>query len=213
MATQGVAVPEIAGTLKACGGKSGGWSNSVDHAAAGYMVPVVAGSLSARDGKGFDRGDMHQLSKLVPSVAGCLQERDAKGTDSDTKPRHLIAVNSGQGYWREDDKSGTLGTGARAVHENNLVPVAFGGNVARTLNARHDSIPCADRGMDVVAQGTSVRRLTPTECERLQSFPDGWTDGFADSVRYRMLGNAVCVNVAEWIAKRLVKATTKKGNM
>ena len=51
----------------------------------------------------------------------------------------------------------------------------------------------------------AVRRLTPTECERLQGFPDGHTAGFSDSARYRMLGNAVCVNVAEWIAKRLAK--------
>lgn len=57
-----------------------------------------------------------------------------------------------------------------------------------------------------------IRRLTPLECCRLQGFPDNWTAGFSDSVRYRMLGNAVCVNVAEWVAKRLVKATTKKGN-
>ena len=48
-----------------------------------------------------------------------------------------------------------------------------------------------------------VRRLTPTECERLQGFPDGWTAGFSDSTRYKMLGNALCVNVAEWIAKRM----------
>lgn len=48
-----------------------------------------------------------------------------------------------------------------------------------------------------------VRRLTPTECERLQGFPDGWTDGFADSTRYRMLGNAVAVPVVEWIARRI----------
>lgn len=47
-----------------------------------------------------------------------------------------------------------------------------------------------------------VRRLTPMECERLQGFPDGWTEGFADSVRYRTLGNAVCVNVVEWLANR-----------
>ena len=49
------------------------------------------------------------------------------------------------------------------------------------------------------------RRLTPTECERLQGFPDGWTgiDGMADSPRYSMMGNAVTVNVAEWIARRL----------
>jgi DNA (cytosine-5)-methyltransferase 1 len=48
-----------------------------------------------------------------------------------------------------------------------------------------------------------VRRLTPTECERLQSFEDGWTSGQSDSARYRQLGNAVCVNVIEWIARRI----------
>lgn len=50
----------------------------------------------------------------------------------------------------------------------------------------------------------SVRRLTPTECERLQGFPDGWTAGASDSARYRMLGNAVAVPVVEWIARRIV---------
>lgn len=48
-----------------------------------------------------------------------------------------------------------------------------------------------------------VRRLTPTECERLQGFPDGWTDGQADSHRYKQMGNAVTVNVIEWIGARL----------
>lgn len=61
-----------------------------------------------------------------------------------------------------------------------------------------------------VAGGFGVRRLTPRECERLQSFPDDWTlydaDGkqISDSARYRMLGNAVCVNVARWIGNRLI---------
>ncbi len=49
-----------------------------------------------------------------------------------------------------------------------------------------------------------VRRLTPLECERLQGFPDGWTDGPADSHRYRMLGNAVATVVAQWVGHRLV---------
>ena len=49
-----------------------------------------------------------------------------------------------------------------------------------------------------------VRRLTPTECERLQGFPDGWTTGQSDSARYRQLGNAVCVPVAEWIGRQIV---------
>lgn len=53
---------------------------------------------------------------------------------------------------------------------------------------------------------TAVRRLTPTECERLQGFPDGWTEGQNDSARYRQMGNAVAVPVVEWIMKRLVEA-------
>ena len=50
-----------------------------------------------------------------------------------------------------------------------------------------------------------VRRLTPLECERLQGFSDGYTDGQSDAQRYRQLGNAVAVPVVEWIAKRLVE--------
>jgi DNA (cytosine-5)-methyltransferase 1 len=61
-------------------------------------------------------------------------------------------------------------------------------------------------------EGMTVRRLTPTECERLQGFPDGWTahdaegQPISDSARYRMLGNAVTVSVVRWIALRLQEA-------
>ncbi len=48
-----------------------------------------------------------------------------------------------------------------------------------------------------------VRYLTPLEWERLQGFPDGWTEGLSDRARYCQMGNAVTVNVAEWIAKRV----------
>lgn len=48
-----------------------------------------------------------------------------------------------------------------------------------------------------------VRYLTPLEWERLQGFPDGWTEGLSDRARYCQMGNAVTVNVAEWIAKRI----------
>ena len=52
-----------------------------------------------------------------------------------------------------------------------------------------------------------VRKLTPVECCRLQAFPDDWLSGLnlSDSAKYRMLGNAVTVSVAEWIAKRMSK--------
>jgi site-specific DNA-cytosine methylase len=58
-----------------------------------------------------------------------------------------------------------------------------------------------------VATAATVRRLTPTECERLQGFPDNWTEGQADSHRYKQLGNAVAVPVVEWIIKRFIQAT------
>ena len=50
----------------------------------------------------------------------------------------------------------------------------------------------------VVTQST-VRRLTPVECERLQGFPDDWTAGQSDSSRYKQMGNAVAVPVVEWV--------------
>ncbi len=53
-------------------------------------------------------------------------------------------------------------------------------------------------------QNMKIRRLTPTECERLQGFPDGWTEGISDSQRYKCLGNAVTVNVVEHIMERLI---------
>ena len=59
-------------------------------------------------------------------------------------------------------------------------------------------------GRDGVATMAAVRRLTPTECERLQGFPDGWTFG-SDSTRYRQLGNAVAVPVAAWLGRRLME--------
>lgn len=54
-----------------------------------------------------------------------------------------------------------------------------------------------------------VRYLTPLEWERLQGFPDGWTEGLSDRARYCQMGNAVTVNVAEWVAKR-IKTITKE---
>ena len=50
----------------------------------------------------------------------------------------------------------------------------------------------------------AIRRLTPTECERLQGFPDGWTEGLSDTQRYKTLGNAVTVNVIRDIMAKLL---------
>ena len=50
-----------------------------------------------------------------------------------------------------------------------------------------------------------IRKLTETECERLQGFPDGWTEGVSMTQRYKCLGNTVTVNVIEFIGKRLIQ--------
>ena len=53
-----------------------------------------------------------------------------------------------------------------------------------------------------VLVGKRLRKLTPTECERLQGFPDSWTEGQSDTQRYKQLGNAVTVPMVQVIAER-----------
>ena len=68
------------------------------------------------------------------------------------------------------------------------------------------------QGYQAVRQGLSVRRLTPTECERLQGFPDGFTqipyrnkpaEDCPDGPRYKALGNSMAVPVMRWIGERI----------
>ena len=54
--------------------------------------------------------------------------------------------------------------------------------------------------------GQTIRKLTPTECCRLQGFPDDWNDWLSDSQRYKQMGNAVTVPVAQWIGEQIVQA-------
>lgn len=72
-------------------------------------------------------------------------------------------------------------------------------DISNALHVSH-----SNKRVTVVQAG--ARKLMPIECERLQGFPDNWTEGFPDTTRYRMLGNAVAVPVVEWIARRLVDA-------
>ena len=70
---------------------------------------------------------------------------------------------------------------------------------------------------------TVVRRLTPTECERLQGYPDGWTDigewvdskgkkhKEADSPRYKALGNSIALPFWSWMIGRIAKILKEDG--
>ena len=64
-----------------------------------------------------------------------------------------------------------------------------------------------NQGGDYVMQSMAVRRLTPVECERLQGFPDSYTDipKAADGPRYKALGNSMAVPVMAWIGKRIAR--------
>jgi DNA (cytosine-5)-methyltransferase 1 len=114
------------------------------------------------------------------------------------------------------------------VYEDGIVPTVIsrygtgGGNVpmvfpiddARELEKNQNGTGIGAEGAPAytldrqqapaIATESVVRRLTPVECERLQGFPDDWTSGQADSNRYKQMGNAVAVPVAEWIISRMV---------
>lgn len=115
--------------------------------------------------------------------------------------RSDTAGPQGKGYGNPEDPMFTIDTvGGHAVaHVGNFELYDFPKEeVAPTLNAK--------RAKDTMAyEEAVVRRLTPLECERLQGFPDGWTDSQSDSQRYKQMGNAVAVPVVQWIINRLVE--------
>lgn len=59
--------------------------------------------------------------------------------------------------------------------------------------------------------GYAVRRLTPLECERLQGFPDGWTDipGASDTARYKALGNSVAIPCVQFVMDGISRELNK----
>lgn len=75
--------------------------------------------------------------------------------------------------------------------------------------------PCGrNQGQETcVLVGSSVRRLMPIECERLQGFPDGYTaiPGAKDGPRYKAIGNSMAVNVMRWIGWRIQLAESING--
>jgi DNA (cytosine-5)-methyltransferase 1 len=81
----------------------------------------------------------------------------------------------------------------------------------RTANTKANGNNISTKGISYTLDGSvnqaivqdRIRRLTPIEYERLQGFPDNWTDNLTDTQRYKTLGNAVTVNVIEWIANRI----------
>jgi DNA (cytosine-5)-methyltransferase 1 len=146
-----------------------------------------------------------------------------KGTDVDlvvfrkaTKAHHP----EDDERWEETEATNTLtghSTTTSEIVAYNVYPRGGQGadleasptEISNTLS-RLTQTPGYDRDTKVIQQSVP-RRLTPLECERLQGFPDGWTEFYddgtrvADGPRYRMMGNAVTVNVAEWIGRKIIE--------
>lgn len=176
----------------------------------------------------FDLGDIRTTTLIIfygnrvadiriqGDVINTLQAR--MGTGGNNMPilaypiqdgREMEKKQNGLGLGAENDPSYTLDqTGAQAVaysiredaKANKFSATEI--EQARALQSLQPSVQ-SHHAQTFIAEPMRVRRLTPTECERLQGFPDGWTDEQSDTQRYKQMGNAVTVNVIEWIGSRL----------
>jgi len=204
---------EIAGTVT-IRAESGGAGGRPDGAAANHFVPELSNALCARDYKGA----RPEADQGAPVIAFGAQNSAAQGDSVSTEvtptleksKTPAVFTNSGHGAYK--DGVGTLratGGDNGGGSENLAVAVS---DPARTLSARHDSSPCADRGQNFLAQASAVRRLTPKECERLQGFGDNYTqipwrnkpaESCPDGPRYKSMGNSMAVPVMRWIGERI----------
>ena len=95
-----------------------------------------------------------------------------------------------------------------AVYSRQRVDDFRENDVVSTQSARQsrDAVDLVCQKADVHAH--LIRRLTPLECERLQGFPDGWTEisGASDSARYKALGNSVAIPCVDFVMHCLVQA-------
>ena len=101
------------------------------------------------------------------------------------------------------------GLDRHAVYARQRVDEFKNDDIASTQSARQ-----AKDATDLIVEPNRqyaqlIRRLTPLECERLQGFPDDWTNipGASDSARYRALGNSVAIPCVEFIMRSLKEAS------
>lgn len=153
----------------------------------GGYIPMIT------DRKVFDaRGNGD--GKIVPTITGDHESRITDYTAIVTEERSITSYGIGNGQANASvgkEKSGTLDT----MHDAQAVAIEYKVPPKKTV--------------------WIVRRLTPTECERLQGYPDGWTDigewvdtkgkkhKPADGPRYKALGNSIALPQWNWIAQKM----------
>ncbi len=136
-----------------------------------------------------------------PTLVGTLEARDWKGVGYDSESRLVAHSLRADGFDASEDGTGrgtplTVIQDARGVRDKKQNGIGI-----QQSETMYTLVGTSQHAV----HNASVRRLTPMECERLQGFPDGWTDvgGAADGPRYKALGNAVSVPVIEYLGLRI----------
>ena len=152
----------------------------------------ISPTVTARFGTGGGNTPLVQEPNEVYCIVGNIIDRQPE--------------NGGNGCGYQENLAYTITTCDRhAVYARQRVDEFRNDDIASTQSARQ-----AKDATDLVVEpdrqyAQLIRRLTPLECERLQGFPDGWTNipGASDSARYRALGNSVAIPCVEFIMKSL----------
>lgn len=230
---------DVAGTLPAGSNGTGGErqpGTSADTADT-MLVPIVANPLTARMTKGVNTTADEGVTMIgepvsfkashysrgkdgAPSVVSPPLSADADKGDQDPLVLAPIPFDTTQITHPENRSNPQPGDPAGTLPKAGRAPViAFGSkdsgvdateDISPTLRAGGFANSHANAGVPpAVVLGWRVRRLTPTECERLQGFPDGYTQiprgnkPTADGPRYKALGNSMAVNVMRVVGQRI----------
>ena len=221
---------EVTGTI-AASSFTGGPSGRPEGAAVNHFVPTwpakVASTLNAAFGSKQGLEDQHINSGaplFVPTKAGPLtagMHKGPRGTEA-VESNHIIASgaqnSANQGLSALTEVSPTLDR-SKTPAVTYGIPGNWigrkpenGGNATTPMHNVAPNLTSADR--HGVAHDMKVRRLTPTECERLQGFPDDYTripyrnknaEQCPDGPRYKAIGNSMAVPVMRWIGERIEK--------
>lgn len=179
-----------------------------------YRDASVASTLASRDGKG--------VRTVVAGTLGAEFGRNRSLGNARTEADMLVVAEAidVRNSRSNGGISGTLqskANGGYSLSYQNPIAFNWAASPQQSLNPNviAPTIKSARNGSPAVqSTQTGVRRLTPTECARLQGFPDDWAaydaDGKAlsDSAQYRMYGNAVAVPVIEWLGRRIMALDT-----
>ena len=169
----------------------------------------------------FEPGKMKRLGygDAEPGLAPTLR---AEAGDNQLAIAHPMVLMDQGGSAMNVQTDGTVGTLRRETHGHEPVvmqPVCLGGQHPNA-GIGIDQAPTLTSAMGaggghVPIVSMAVRRLTPTECERLQGFPDGYTNipwrkaaESPDGPRYKALGNSWAVPVVRWIGQRIQERIT-----